>query len=211
MLRQLFPRGFPLYERSRFAQDLEDFAYWLEATGYGRECMCGHLFRLRRSLERLVRAKPGSAYTIAQLIRAFGTHGTGRKRKALYRATQRAYQCFLLSRGRLTSVAVGEPFARLRHEYRRYLVELRGLIDETVQQHEHTVADFLRRALPSGENLCTLTHAHIERYLALASKGISRQRLQHVVAHLRAFLRYCHDRDEIRLFASCDRYGAHLS
>ena len=199
MLHQLFPHGYPLYERSRFAPELEDFAGWLEATGYSRGCMRGHLFRLRRSLERMVRAKSGSAYNIAQLIKAFGAHGTARRRIARYRATQRAYQRFLLSRGRLTSVAVDEPFARLRHDYRRYLVELRGLIDETVQQHEHTVADFLRRTLPSGENLHSLTHAHVERYLALASKGIGRRRLQHVVAHLRAFLCYCHDGNEIQL------------
>src|SRR5437867_3636612 len=125
MLRQLFPQGYPLYERSRFAQDLEDFSCWLEATGYGRGCMRGHLFRLKRSLERIARAKPGSTYTVAQLVRAFSAHGTARKRIALYRATQCAYQRFLSSRGRLTSAAVDEPFAQLRHEYRRHLVELR--------------------------------------------------------------------------------------
>ena len=199
MLRQLFPRGYPLYEQSRFAQDLEDFDSWLEAMGYGRGCIRGHLFRLKRSLERIARAKPGSAYTVAQLDRGFGADCTARKRTALYRATQRAYQRFLLSQGRLTSPAVDEPFTPLRREYRRHLIELRGLAAETIQHHDRTVADFLHRALPSGQDLGSLTHAHVECYLALASKGISRQRLQHIVAHLRAFLRYCYDRNAIRL------------
>jgi len=123
MLRQLYPRGHQLYERSRFAQDLEDFGSWLEATGYGRRCARGHVFRLERSLERIARAKPGSAYTAAQLDRAFGAECTAWNRTALYRATQRAYQRFLSSRGRLASAAVDEPFAQLRHEYRRHGAE----------------------------------------------------------------------------------------
>lgn len=173
MLRQLFPRGYPLYEQSRFAQDLEDFDSWLEAMGYGCGCIRGHLFRLKRSLERIARAKPGSAYTVAQLDKGFGADCTARKRTALYRATQRAYQRFLLSQGRLTSPAVDEPFAQLRHEYRRHLIELRGLVSETIQHHDKTVVDFLHRALSSGQDLGSMTHARVECYLALASKGIS--------------------------------------
>jgi integrase/recombinase XerD len=199
MLCQLFPRGYPLYERSRFAQDLEDFAGWLEATGYSRSCIRGYLFRLKRSLERIPSAKPGSTYSVAQLNRAFGGDCTARKRTALYRATQHAYQRFLSSQGRLTCPAADDQFAQLRHEYRQYLVELRGLVNETIEQHERTVADFLRRALRSDQRLGALTHAHVERYLALVSNRICRQRLQHVVAHLRSFLRYCHDQNEIRL------------
>jgi integrase/recombinase XerD len=199
MLRQVFPRGYPLYEQSRFAQDLEEFNAWLVSVGYSRTCVRGHLFRLKRSLERIRRAKPGSLYTAPQLDKAFGADCTAPKRTTLYRATQHAYQRFLLSQGRLRSAAVKVPFAQLRQDYRQYLRELRGLVCETIEQHDRTVADFLHRFLPSGRNLGDLTHAHVEQYLALISKGISRHRLQHIVAHLRAFLRYCHDRNEIRL------------
>jgi site-specific recombinase XerD len=138
-------------------------------------------------------------YTVAQLDRAFSADCTARRRTVRYLATQRAYQRFLSSQGRLSSAVVTEPFVQLRHAYQRHLTELRGLVPETIAQHDRTVADFLHHALPSGQDLGCLTHTHVEHYLALVSKGIGRQRLQHIVAHLRAFLRYCHERNEIRL------------
>lgn len=192
MLRQLFPRGYRCYVESRYASDLEDFNSWLEATGYGRGCIRGHVFRLKRSLERIPRAAPGSAYTVAQLHRAFGADCSAPKRTALYRATQCAYQRFLVSRQRLVRRSVEEPFAPLRDAYRWHLVELRGLTAETVAQHERTVGEFLHRLLPLGESLDTLTPARIEQFLAFTAQHNGRGRQQHIVAHLRAFLCYCH-------------------
>jgi integrase/recombinase XerD len=74
MLCEFFPRGYARYEGSPFAQDLEDFGAWLEATGYSRQCARGHLFRLRDSLERFSTAKLGAVYTVAQLEAAFAQH-----------------------------------------------------------------------------------------------------------------------------------------
>lgn len=196
MLRQLFPRGYRRYEEAQGARDLEDFSTWLEANGYGHTCICGHVFRLKHTLARIRCAKPGSSYTVSQLKRAFGADCTARKRTASYRATERAYQRFLASRGRLISPVVEQPFASLREAYRRYLVEVRGLTAETVAQHERTAQAFLA-TLSAQEGLGALTPRHIERFLAVAGKCSCRQRLQHVIAHLRSFLRYCHDQGQI--------------
>ena len=200
MFLKLFPRGHLQYERSRFAQDLEDFGSWLETMGYSRGCTRGHLFRLKCSLERMTGAKPGATYTVPQLDNAFGADCAAlrTRRAALYRATQRAYFRFLTLQGRLTSKRTYEPFTQLLHDYGRYLVELRGLVSETIQHHEHTIAHFLRRALPGRRALGSLTRKDVEGYLIFKGKELSRQSLQHVVAHLRAFLRYCQDRGEIR-------------
>jgi integrase/recombinase XerD len=200
MLLELFPRGHQRYARSRFAQDLEGFCSWLEATGFSRKCARGHLFRLRCSLERMTHARPGATCTVVQLDNAFGADCAAprTRRSALYRATRRAYQRFLSSQGRLKAKKVNEPFTQLRHDYRRHLVELRGLVNETIQHHDRTITDFLRRALPSRRALSSLTGEDVEGYLVLKGKEVGRQHLQHVVAHLRAFLRYCHDRREIR-------------
>lgn len=197
MLREIFPRGYAAYEQSRFAQELEDFGAWLNASGYSDSCARGHLFRLKHSLERMVRSKPCSAYTVAQLETAFGTDNNAARRLVLFRATQRTYQGFLSSRGRLTATSIDVPFVELRHRYRQDLTELRGLSSGTIKQHESTISDFLTRALPEGKNLGCLTHAHIERYLALKSKDVGRHRLQHVVGHLRSFLGFCRARNEI--------------
>jgi integrase/recombinase XerD len=147
----------------------------------------------------MIQARPGATCTVVQLDNAFGADCAARAgRSALYRATQHAYQRFLSSQGRLTSKRVNEPFTQLRHDYRRHLIELRGLVNETIQHHDRTVTDFLRRALPSRDALSSLTSEDVEGYLVLKSKEVGRQYLQHIVAHLRAFLRYCHDRREIR-------------
>ena len=199
MLHELFPRGHERYTRSRFAQELGVFCSWLELTGFSRQCARGHLFHLWRSLERMTQARPGATCTVVQLDNAFGPDcaPARARRSALYRATRRAYQRFLSSQGRLKSKKVNEPFTELRHDYRRHLVELRGLATETIQHHDLTIADFLRRAIPSRHTLGSLTHEDVERYLVLKGKEVGRQHLQHVVAHLRSFLRYYQDRREI--------------
>ena len=56
-----------------------------------------------------------------------------------------------------------------------------------------TVADFLVRGLGADRDLNALTIADIERYAGLRSRVVSRNSLQHVVAHLKGFLRFCHD------------------
>ena len=60
-----------------------------------------------------------------------------------------------------------------------------------------TVADFLVRGLGADRDLNALTIADIERYAGLRSREVSRNSLQHVVAHLKGFLRFCHDQGAI--------------
>jgi integrase/recombinase XerD len=198
MLQALFPRGHTTYERSPFVQDLEDFCVWLNAADYSCQCARGHVFRLKRSLERMPPSEPTSIYTVAQLDKAFSADCTSIRRSMLYRATQRAYQNFLSSRGRLTAPSVNKPFARLLHRYHDELFELRGLSTDTIKQHERTIDDFLNCVLTAGNSdLASITRGDIDRYLAVKSQGVSRQRLQHVVAHLRGFFSFCRNEGDI--------------
>jgi site-specific recombinase XerD len=107
-----------------------------------------------------------------------------------YRATQRAYQRFLTSQGRLAVVSAKDTFAEIRHKYRQELIDVRGLSSETVAQHERTIGEFLSQPR-SRETLRSLTSSHIEDYLALKGQTVGRHRLQHVIAHLRSFLGFC--------------------
>lgn len=77
-------------------------------------------------------------------------------------------------------------------------MELRGLSRSTLQQHNATVTDFLTRGIGSHRRLSTATHATVERFIALKSRENTRRSLQSIVGQLRAFLRYCHERGEIR-------------
>jgi site-specific recombinase XerD len=199
MLAELFPKYHRRYEQSRFAADLEAFASWLLAVGYSRENTCDHLFRLRTTLERLTGLNPGASFSEPQLELAF----TSPRSPALYRGTQRAFARFLCLRGRLVCAEPNDRFARLRADYCEHLRELRGFAAATIQQHESTLSDFLSRGIPSEKQLGELTRADVEGYVRLKSKEVSRQTLQHVVAHMRAFLRYCRDRGETAPALEC--------
>jgi site-specific recombinase XerD len=188
MLTKLFPKVHRRYEQSTFAPDLEDFASWLLAKGYSRDNTCDHLFRLRKTLEGREHIAPGAVLSEVQLESAF----TSSRFPALYRGTQRAFARFLDSRGRLVPTVSSEPFARLRADYGQHLRELRGFAATTAQQHQSTVADFLARGIPKEKGLRELCHTDIEHYVQLRSKEVTRQTLQHTVAHLRAFMRYCY-------------------
>jgi len=116
---------------------------------------------------------------------------------ALYRGTQRAFERFLSSRGRLIRAVPDDPFAALRGHYLQQLHELRGFAVSTAAQHDSTLRDFLGRAVLPNRTLRTLGATDVENYIRLKSREVTRQALQHVIAHLRAFLRYCEDRGDI--------------
>jgi site-specific recombinase XerD len=67
---------------------------------------------------------------------------------------------------------------------------VRGFSNTTVGHHEQTVSDFIQEVGLAVPKLRKLTSDHVEQYLAGKSKTNTRQSMQHVVAHLRAFLRY---------------------
>ncbi|HEY0939011.1 MAG TPA: tyrosine-type recombinase/integrase [Steroidobacter sp.] len=88
-------------------------------------------------------------------------------------------------------------FADLRQRYERYLMEVRGFARSTLAHHSTAVADFLERGLRPRQRLRTLTGTDIEHFVGVRGAEVSRQTLQHTVAALRAFLRWCHDLGEI--------------
>ncbi|WP_323073866.1 tyrosine-type recombinase/integrase [Mycetohabitans endofungorum] len=193
LLQELFPKVHRRYDESRFAADLEDFAAWLRRRGYSRTSTCDHLFRAKQTLERMDVAEPGGAFSTEHLYTAF----TSSRYPALYRGTQRAFERFLSSRGRLTPAEPDAPFEALRAHYLQHLRELRGFAASTAAQHDSTFRDFLSRAALPNQTLRTLSATNVENYIRLKSREVTRQTLQHVIAHLRAFLRYFEDRGDI--------------
>lgn len=86
---------------------------------------------------------------------------------------------------------------RRRQRTLQHLRELRGFATSTAAQHDSTLRDFLGRAALPDRALRTLSATDIENYIRLKGREVTRQTLQHVIAHLRAFLRYCEDRGDI--------------
>jgi integrase/recombinase XerD len=194
MLRDLFPGRHARYERSPFVQDLDAFADWLDARGYSRHSARGHVFRLKESLARAEGLSAGTTFTSEGLDAVF----SGNSDPVLYRATQRAFQRFLKPLGRLIELRAADRFDPLCGEYRQFLQEVRGLAESTIDHHESTVSEFLSEVLKPGQQLEHLNGSSVEQYLLSKGNKVKRQSMQHIVAHLRAFLRYCHDHGLIK-------------
>lgn len=194
MLRTFFPKNHDLYERSTHAADLEAFGVWLLERGYSHANAVVHLRVLRRALERAGDAGAGAVYCDARLDELFAVGDGPPARVVSHRATRRAYGRYLLARGRLAPRRTARLWERCVEEYGGFLREVRGLAATTTATHQATASDFLTHALDPTLALDALNAAHVERYVARKGAEVTRQTLQHTVAHLRAFLRYCFDR-----------------
>lgn len=191
MARIWFRRASPRYARSAFGAELLNFAEWLDSVGYSRDNIKGHLRHLFAALSRSrSRARRTGEWSAAQLQRLFDPYCTSIYRSHRYRGTQRVYLRFLRSSGRLIERPSTDPAEALLRTYRDYLTDVRGFAVSTVNAHLSTVQDFLGETLRRGRAFRTLASADVERYLAKRSRAITRQTLQHVIAHLRGFLRY---------------------
>jgi integrase/recombinase XerD len=183
MLRDLFPRDHRKYEGSRYGGELESFALWLDEKGHLR-----HPLRVKQALERSDGLQSGLLFNEERLRKAFVVSGPD---AYLYLCTGRIFIRFLTATNRLSRVEVVDPPNLLCRHYQQYLSGMCGFADQTLKHHGSTVTDFLLRGVSAERGLAELTTADVEAYVKIKSKENSRQSLQHVVGHLRSFLRYC--------------------
>ena len=184
------PRTRDEVARSPSRQELLDFTEWLESERYTPFVCDQHVRRLVFILPRLSSDGRLRTYSRAKLDRAFGPERSPYTRLIRFAATRRAYQRFLIARGRFRLVRVNSRFASVRHSYGEYLAEVRGFSASSRQHHAQEVADFLTRALRPGQQLRSLRRADIERHVLIRSREVSRRSLQYTVGILRSFLRY---------------------
>ncbi len=194
MPTDLFPKTRALIERSDDTQELDDFSAWLCAERYTPDVIHKHLLRLDCVLPRMPVIAESNASARADLETAFDVGNGLASRIHRFQATRRAYTRFLQARGQLREPRVDDPFAGLRREYADYLNAVRGLSVSARSHHAHTVTDFLTRGIGCARTIGELTALDVERFVVRRARELSRHSMQHVVAHLRSFLRYCHDR-----------------
>jgi integrase/recombinase XerD len=108
-----------------------------------------------------------------------------------------------MAAGRLSAAAPIDALEALRRRYCEHLLDVRGFAAATVQQHRSTLEDFLSRGLPTGFEFSDLTADDVETYVQIKSKEVKRQTLQHIVGHLRAFLRYCANHGKTKRGLEC--------
>ncbi|AUT75891.1 integrase [Paraburkholderia hospita] len=189
MLEFLFPRDWPHYAAGPQGPLVRNFSAWVVERGYTRICAQRHVHRFREVLAyNHVAAGTSLPITSTALSRWFAPWS----HKTSYRATQRAAVRFLCDRGLFVPVAKPSRFDALISQYRSHLIDLRGLAPATVEQHLRTVTGFLSRAC-SKRRLASVRANDVERFVDQTSRRLCRQTLQHTIAHLRAFLRFCAD------------------
>jgi integrase/recombinase XerD len=193
MTIDLFPKTRELISRSPFAQELTDFSVWLLAEHYTPVIAHHHLLRLVQALPRLPqRNEVPNIHSLTDLETAFDVGSGPPTRINYFQAARRVYKRFLQAHDRLFEAQPDGPFDTLQREYSDYLNEVRGLSLSARTHNAHTAADFLSRGLGPHQMLSAITQQDIEQFIVLRSREVSRHSLQHDVAHLRSFLRYCH-------------------
>ena len=193
MLTLLFPKYHQRYLDSPVADWLAGFADWLVSAGYAHDPAHDHVRRLKQVLESSKPITPDAVFSVAQLAAMF----TSVRQQPLFRGTQRAFERFLSTRGRLVVELDCNRFTPLLDAYRHHLLETRGLATSTISQHLASATAFLDQFVPADTSLRELSAQAVERFVVTAGQRLKRQSLQHTIAQVRAFLRFCHDRGEL--------------
>ena len=199
MLVELFPRVHRRYTSLAIVGPILDgYGTWLLKRGYSAERAREH-FRAAPRLVRRLRQRGVRALT--SLTRA-------RLRACAPADSQEDTELAVLVR-QLTRYCESElslypPPALTRIEqrvadYRTYLQQVRGFAASTVTHHDRTASEFLAHIgyeeHPTG--LAALDRQDLDGFLCAVGPRQSRATLQHVVGHLRAFLRFLASAGEI--------------
>lgn len=194
MLKRLFPKHYRRYTTSLAAPWLLIFAEWLVAESYTDKAASNHVRRLQQALERATVPIPLTAsFTSHELAELFAWWG----QQVRFQATERAFRRFLQTRGCLIDEQKFSQFGELLCAYERYLMEMQGFKATTISQHLSTISRFLTESLPANSPLNSLSPQTVEAFVVTNGERVKRQTLQHIVARLRSFLRYCYGQNAI--------------
>jgi site-specific recombinase XerD len=169
---------------------LGDFAGWLHARGYPPVAIRRHL-RAARRLEQRWRGR--GLRSLSAIRRAdFQVCAPGHSLDDPdLAAVARVLTTYCEERQLLASEpAPGRPPALTA--YQQYLTALRGLAPSTIADHRATISEFLQFLADTqpAMSLAQLTPRELEVFVQHVAARVSRATLQHVVAHLRGFLRW---------------------
>jgi len=170
---------------------VDDFVAWLGADGYHRipiRCRIRELPRVDRALRRrgVQRIRGLSAALLVSVAPKDSQDDINLS------ATVRSLARFFDARGLLAPPPPRTRCTSLVDAYRAHLVEVRGFAHSTISHHASTAADLLRflRYDAQARSLKRLRSRQIESFLTRVAPRFCREGLQHVVAHVRSFLRF---------------------
>jgi integrase/recombinase XerD len=192
MLFTPFPRAFKkCLELPLFGPMVEDFADWLVRQGYTRLYIRAKLNEVRKIDAYLGRR---GIHCVGDITPRVLDHywRTLRRRASWQAATVHILERFLRMRGLLNSFQDKTPVALQVEEYAKYLRDVRGLSQGTIEGQLRTAARFLVHIGfdDAPQRLGNISSLDIEGFVRKLSKSLSRATLRDRVTILRNFLRY---------------------
>jgi len=200
MLVQWFPRANARYTRLPvLGSYLDGFLAWLCEQGHAALPIRRRIQAAKR-LDSLLRRRGVSdvrRLTASDLL----AYVPARTRKNInLAAVVRSFAAYFTQSGML---AVPQPTSTqsLIGVYRTHLEKARGLAQSTVQHHLDTSVEFLDfvRYDDKPDHLDKIKVHELEGFMRLLATRRSRASLQHVAAHLRAFLRFLAGRGRVSM------------
>jgi integrase/recombinase XerD len=192
MLLKLYPKVHRRYTSLPvLGPILNGFGTWLLKRGYATDCVREHFCAVRR-LTRILEKR--DIRSLARLTRARlrACAPANRLDDRRLTATVRLLECYFESE---TSLYPPRPRTRIEDHvasFAVYLAQVRGVASSSIAGHCETTAALLAHIgyERHPRRLATLTGHDIEAFICRRGKGLGRGSLQHMVAHLRAFLRF---------------------
>jgi integrase/recombinase XerD len=192
MRTRIFPACYSTdYSASPVAPWLDAFSSWHSANGYGTAALRSHLRVVRRVLETHGAVAVNTHFSDADLHRLF----TSRVQSKQFSNARWAFARFLRDRGQWIDTPLRYRHSNLMNAYEEYLKEIRGLAPATIIQQLSYLREFLNTHCGVSREIADLNLRDVERFIALKAKRSGRGTLQMIVGALRAFFRYCQQRN----------------
>jgi integrase/recombinase XerD len=191
MLAQIYPR-----KHARFSSlpllgpHVEGFVTWLHAQGYPLlpiRLRVSAMLRVEALLHRR-RVRRIEDLTAAELLGMRPKHSS----HDLYRSAVLRSLARYLGEQDVLARPVPTPREELVDAYRSHLGRVRGFAESTRTHHAATVSEWLTFLAFDGDtgSLRAVAGPEIEGFLRHCGPRLTRESLQHVVSHLRSFLRF---------------------
>ncbi len=195
MLKDLFDRAHTRYHAfPLFGSVLDDFDEWLTRQGYTFLTRQNYLIYCGQ-IERYFQQRKISEFSDLsnESFRKCRQYFERRSSRTLQGVV--CFQRFLQDRLLLPAEATPHPFGRFEtvlNEYEKHLIQVRGFSRKTARDHCRSSFEFLQVASKNRSNfrLNDLDRGHIEKFIIVVGSRLGRGSLQHVVAHVRSFIRY---------------------
>ena len=192
MLVELFPRVHRRYTSlAIIGPVLDGYGRWLLRQGYSAERAREH-FRAAPRLVRRLQQRDVRALTSLTRVRLRACAPADSQEDpnlaVLVRQLERYCESELALYPAPTLTRIEERVA----VYRTYLQQVRGFAPSTVTHHDRTASEFLAHIGYEEQptRLAALDRQDLDTFLCAVGPRQSRASLQHVVGHLRAFLRF---------------------